>query len=107
MLTLGLFVLGLILLGGGLAGKAEEQRRRELFDRYHDWEVVTAIMNKLCWIGQTEQQLTDAIGKPAHTERKTSATKLVEVWKYEQTGKNRFNLRVTLHDGQVAVIDRK
>jgi hypothetical protein len=56
---------------------------------------------------QTPEQLIDSIGRPVDIDRKIMKTKTKEVWKYNQTGRGRFALRIILEDGVVIGWDKK
>jgi hypothetical protein len=83
------------------------RRTERLMTKYGDSDLVDRIMNQEIWQGQTEEQLRDSLGKPEDIEEKVMKTKTKEIWKYDETGKNRYALKVTLENGQVAGWDRK
>ncbi len=76
-------------------------RAARLLRMYNDPALVQRLLDREFWVGQTAQQLRDSLGQPADTDESVTKTRTREVWKYGQTGKNRFNLRVTLDDGVV------
>lgn len=76
-------------------------RRQQLMDKYSDTEIVELILNKKVWVGATSDHVLDAWGNPTAVDRKILRTKVKEVWKYNQQGRNRFSNRVILHDGIV------
>lgn len=86
---------------------AKEAHRIELLSKYHDENIVDKILRKVPWIGQTKQQLLDSLLEPEDIDVKAYKTKTQETWKYGQTGKNRFALRVTLDDDIVVSYDDK
>lgn len=47
----------------------------------------------------------DSLGRPLDIDQKVLKTK--EVWKYNQTGKGRYALRITLENGEVVGWDQK
>jgi len=59
------------------------------------------------WQGQTPEQLVDSIGHPVDVDKKVLKTKSKEVWKYNQTGKGRFSLRITIENDLVVGWDKK
>ena len=59
------------------------------------------------WQGQTPSQLLDSIGNPVDIDKKVMKTKTKKVWKYNETGKGRYGLRITLEDGEVVGWDNK
>ena len=83
-------------------------RFESLIDKHNgNIDVLTKIMNRELWIGQTQMQLLDARGNPADKYQKIMATKTREIWKYHQIGANRFRLRITLENGVVVGWDEK
>ena len=64
-------------------------------------------MKKHFWQGQTEEQLLDSLGKPKDIDQKVLKTKTKEIWKYNETGKNRYALKITLENGKVVGWDQK
>lgn len=86
---------------------SRNRRRRQLMEKYGDEKVVSWIMNRSFWQGQTAEQLRDSLGNPVDIDESVFKSKTKEVWKYHQTGKNRFRLRVTLEDSRVVGWDQK
>ncbi len=76
-------------------------KRARLIMKHKDDELVEMRMKEKFWVGQTKEQLIDSLGEPLAVDQKVLKTKVKEVWKYEQTGKNRYGLRITLDDGVV------
>ena len=89
-----------------LQALAEAERRANLTARFGA-ETCFRILGRQLWIGQTQEQLREALGKPVDIDEKVLKTRRREVWKYDQTGTNRFNTRVTLDNGIVTGWDRK
>ncbi|NWB49229.1 DUF2845 domain-containing protein [Pseudomonas gingeri] len=89
------------------ANHLEKKRREQLLQKYGDPEVVDRIMRRMFWQGQTPEQLIDSLGSPVDIDKKVLKTKSKEVWKYDQTGKGRFALRITLENGEVIGWDKK
>lgn len=83
------------------AWQEKEQRRIGLLAKHGDMEIVTKIMNHKYWQGQTSEQLQDSCGYPADKDQKVLKTKTKEVWKYGQTGVNRYKLKITLENDLV------
>lgn len=97
-----------ILLGIYASNKREKERRIELLTKYlGDIEAVDNIMNQRVWEGQTAEQLVDSLGRPVEVDEKVLKTKTKEIWKYNQTGKGRFALRVTLENNEVTGWEKK
>lgn len=82
-------------------------RRRSLMQKYGDPQLVARIINSEVWQGQTEEQLRDALGRPADVDEQVMKTKTKRVWKYGRSGKNRYRLRITLENGSVIGWDEK
>lgn len=103
MITFLLLLVGVVLLivgtGRVLAAKRIEERFQFLMGKYNHAEIACRIMDNQLWRGQTAEQLVDMRGEHAvrKKEMKKNMTK-VETWKYEQTGKNRFNVKITLEN---------
>jgi uncharacterized protein DUF4236 len=89
-----------------LQRRAEAQRRASLVARFGE-EACSRILARDVWLGQTEEQLREALGEPVDIDEKVMKTKRREVWKYDQTGASRFKTRVILEGGLVAGWDRK
>ena len=85
----------------------KKKRREALLKKYGDADVVTRIMKKMFWQGQTHEQLRDSLGRPLDTDEKVLKTKTKEIWKYNRVGKNRYGLRITLENGIVVGWDEK
>jgi uncharacterized membrane protein len=83
------------------------RKRIRLMMKYKDDELVESLMDETFWQGQTAAQLMDSLGEPLDVDQKVMKTKVREVWKYEQTGKNRYGLKITLEDGFVVGWDQK
>lgn len=91
-----------------LSNKREAERRIELLTRYlGDIETVDRIMSQQIWEGQTSEQLVDSLGSPVEVDEKVLKTKSKEIWKYNQTGKGRFALRITLENNEVIGWEKK
>lgn len=95
-------VLGVFALITALLAK-----RMRVTLKYKDEDLVDALLNETFWQGQTAEQLRDSLGEPLDIDQKVLKTKVKEVWKYEQTGKNRYGLKITLDDGVVVGWDQK
>ena len=103
--VIGIFiVLGLVIVYKIAAYKA---RFKKMLEKYGDATLVRMIMKRSIWQGQTDVQLVDAIGEPVKKDQKVLKTKIRETWKYQRTGRNRFNLRVKLENGVVVGWEKK
>lgn len=101
-------VVVLVLAAWVLISSYNTKKRREaLLKKYGDAEVVTRIMKKMFWQGQTHEQLLDSLGRPLDIDEKVLKTKTKQVWKYSRTGKNRYGLRITIENGIVVGWDQK
>jgi hypothetical protein len=85
----------------------KKKRLEYLRAKYNSEEVVQKIVEGCIWQGQDEEQLKDAIGDPVTIDQVVLKTKTKEVWKYQQSGANRFGLRVTVENGHVVGWDKK
>jgi hypothetical protein len=84
-----------------------ERRRAALLAKYHDPRIVDMIMSHMFWQEQSQEQLLDSLGRPADIDQKVMKTKVKEIWKYNQTGTNRFGLRITIENKIVVGWDQK
>jgi len=82
-------------------------RRMRLTMKYKDEQLVQDLLDETFWQGQTAEQLRDSLGEPLDIDQKVLKTKTKEIWKYQQTGKNRYALKITLDDGVVVSWDQK
>lgn len=82
-------------------------RKKRIREKYGNGELAHRIINGVIWQGQTSAQLIDSKGEPVDIDQKVLKTKAKEVWKYHQTGRNRFGLRITLENGVVIGWDEK
>jgi hypothetical protein len=106
----GLFLAAAILVAPLFIGwkvVSVVNRRRRLTEKYQTAEVVRKVLKKQLWVGQTTEQLVDALGRPSDIDQKVSKTKSKETWRYERRGKHRFGLRITIEDGVVVGWDEK
>jgi len=86
---------------------SKKQRRAELMAKYQDAAVVERIMDKKVWMGMSQEQLIDSWGRPEATDQKVYKTKMVETFKYNRTGRNRFRSRVKVENGTVTGWEQK
>lgn len=102
-------VLVVVIVGiwVGLRALATSRRRKWLLAKYADAMIVEAIMRRKIWLGQSSEQLVDSRGRPVDVDEKVMKTRKREVWKYQQTGRGRFALRITLDDDVVVGWDDK
>jgi len=102
-----IFTVAIIILIFLIKAYLNKKRRKELFAKYGDEEIVEMIMKGMFWQNQTPEQLRDSIGKPRDIDRKVMKAKTREVWRYNKTGKGRYALRITLEDDVVVGWDNK
>jgi len=101
------WVIVFFIIVGVYSHYTTKWRRERLMEKYGDSVLVEKLMSKSFWQGQTEGQLIDSIGKPRDIDQKVLKTKTKEVWKYNETGKNRYALKITLENGEVVGWDKK
>ena len=97
------FIIAICLISNDL----DKKKRERLMSKYGDSHLVEKLMAKSIWQGQTEGQLIDSIGKPLDIDQKVLKTKVKETWKYDKSGKNRYNLKVVFENGLVVGWDKK
>ena len=103
-----IIVVVLVIVGWVSISKyLDKKRRKALFEKYGDPEIVDRIIRKMFWQGQTQAQLVDALGRPVEIDKNVLKTKTKEIWKYSQIGKGRYALRITLENGLVGGWDKK
>lgn len=103
-----LFVIGGILaLWLGVRAYSKKKRREALLAKYGDPKIVEMILSRSVWQGQTQEQLVDSLGNPLDVDQKVLKSKTKETWKYNQTGSNRFGLRIIVEDRVVVGWDKK
>lgn len=106
MELLVLFVL-VVAVWNLVSSHLKRKRRKRLLEKYGDHEIVAMIMKRMFWQGQTPEQLIDSLGAPIDIDKKILKTKSKEIWKYDQRGKGRFGLRITVENGIVIGWDKK
>jgi len=98
-----LIVVGLIFWGY----YQNKWKRERLIEKYGDADLVDKLMQGMFWQGQTKEQLIDSLGKPLNIDQKVLKTKTKEAWKYNETGKNRYALKIIIENGEVVGWDKK
>lgn len=102
---------GLAVLSSSKARKQKDERARmraeSIRRKYGNTEIAAKIINQTVWTGETAEQLRDSLGPPADIDQKVLKTKKKEVWKYQETGYNRYALRITLDNDAVVGWDEK
>lgn len=84
--------------------KKSQQRKKELLAKYGDEFVAIQIMYNEVWVGMTEEQLRDSLGRPTAKSFNETTRDRKETWKYEQTRSNAYALKITLKNGIVEKI---
>ncbi len=107
LVSIGIIAVIWIWISHTIKKKRLAQRRAHLMSKYRDAAIAERIMAGSIWQGQTENQLSDSIGNPVDVDQRVMKNKTRETWKYQQQGKNRFGLRITLEDGVVVGWDQK
>ena len=98
----------IILIGFVAFSRFQTQLKKErLLEKYGDEQLVEKLMQGMFWQGQPEEQLLDSLGTPLDIDQRVMKTKTKEVWKYDETGKNRYALKITLENGEVVGWDQK
>ena len=95
------WAVGVAVFIGGLACLAEpssKQRLASLTARFGA-EAAAHIMRKDIWQGATPEMIMQSIGQPVDIDEQVLKTKTKRTFKYCQTGKNKFALRVMFEDG--------
>ncbi len=82
-------------------------RRTKLFQKYGDNHIVERIMGRSYWQGQSAEQLRDSLGDPVDIDERVLKKNSRQTWKYQQTGVNRFSLRITVENGTAVGWDEK
>lgn len=85
----------------------KRKRRAYLMEKYQNPEIVELILNNSFWQGQTSEQLFDSLGNPLDVDEKVYKTKTKEIWKYNNDGRDRYRLRITLENGFVVGWDQR
>ncbi len=77
-----------------------KRRREHLIEKYGP-VIAERILAGAVWQGMTNEQLLDSWGHPTAVDREVRYNKTKETWKYNQTGKNRFDNYVFLENDVV------
>jgi uncharacterized protein YgiM (DUF1202 family) len=81
--------------------RKREERIKYLLKKYKKQEYVDNIMNKKLWIDETTEQIRESMGEPLDIDTHVTKTKRKETWKYNRSGKNRYNLKIYIENGIV------
>lgn len=100
-------ILCIIIGFGALAYYLDKRKREQLLEKYKDKSLVSKLMDGKIWQGMTKEQLFDSWGRPADTSTKVYKTKTTDTYKYDRTGKNRFEKKAKLENGLVVGWDIK
>jgi len=86
---------------------AEKAARRERLTQKFGAAAAEKIERHEIWQGATVEMLVESRGTPAEVDERVMATKTKHVYKYDQFGKNRFRLRITIENGIVVGWEEK
>lgn len=89
------------------ARREVEEERERLMIKYKDRAIVDKIFMGEIWIGQTEEQLLEAQGRPDALEEKVTKAGRKKTYKYLSRGSRQYTYRVTVEDGEVTAWDQK
>lgn len=110
LITVGLVVILFmvaIIFSRHQTSKLRKERLLAVAERFGSEGIAQDIMLQKFWTGQTEEMLVESLGPPAGVDKQILKTKRKEVWKYGETRKNQFSLRITLENGRVVSWDQK
>lgn len=92
------FLLFLLIACLWLAWWVQEQRRKQLLEKYGDEKTVKSIIAREIWQGMSEQMLIDSRGRPVEIDERVYKSKEKRTYKYTRTGKNRFKSKIYLEN---------
>jgi hypothetical protein len=99
--VVGTFAAFATMLGlWGAVYLRNKQRFAALAEAYGE-DNAQRIVSGSVWEGATAEMIRESLGEPASIDQKVMATRVRQVFKFGQTGKNRYAMRVTLDDGVV------
>ena len=102
-----LIVVAIVAIMVAFNSYKKKKKRERLMQKYGDEALVNKLMQNMFWVGQSEEQLLDSLGKPLGIDQKVLKSKTKEIWKYNETGKNRYALKITIENGEVVGWDKK
>lgn len=103
----GVVVVILVIVAVINAAMKAEERKQRIYQKYGRTRIAENIIAKTIWIGETADQLFESLGQPLDIDQKVLKTKKKEIWKYNQTGTNRYSLKITLDNDIVVGWDLK
>lgn len=77
-----------------------EIRRLRLIRKYTDDDIADRIMLRCVWLGQTEQQLFDSLGKPLRVVCVNAGSGHM-IYSYDELGTGRYRMNVRLVNRRV------
>jgi hypothetical protein len=86
---------------------AEQTAREEDLKSRFGTENAGRILRREIWQGATAEMVVESRGKPEDVDERLTAKKTRLVYKYGQTGKNRYRLRITIENGVVTGWEEK
>lgn len=81
--------------------EAVRRRRDYLIQKFSSAEIADAIIARRIWQGMSSEHLMESWGEAEDMDEKVYKTKTTQIWKYGNTGKNRYSQRVYLENGIV------
>jgi hypothetical protein len=70
-------------------------------------KILYAVDTGIVWKGQSAEQLIGVIGKPVAVDSRVLKTKTKEIWKYLETRKNQFALKIIIENNTVVGWEKK
>jgi hypothetical protein len=96
------FVVAVVAAAGVVAlGRVRNKRRFDALVERYGADNARRIIEGKVWEGASAEMIRESLGAPIEVDQKVSASRTREIYKYKQTGKGRFGLRVTLDNGVV------
>lgn len=84
-----------------------QTRKKNIYRKYGRNETAERIIKRIIWVGETQEQLVDSLGRPCDIDQNVLKTKMKETWKYFQKSPSRFGMKIKVEDGVVVGWDEK
>jgi hypothetical protein len=104
---IAIIIIALFLISHHNQRQRRAKKRASLMAKYNSQDVVDAIMDGKIWQGMSAAQLVESWGTPADSDVKVYKTKTTQIYKYNQTGKNRYGSRVRVENDVVVGWEQK
>lgn len=105
--NVGAGIVGCVIAGIiALVQRRRVERRANLVQRFGE-AIAERILSHEIWLGQTEEQLLEALGLPVDTGERRTTNRLVRVFKYNPVARGKYGLKITLENGVVTAWDEK